>query len=199
MAVKELRQTHDDIDKAIDQLSEPTNLLLSQNIALNTNIEHPLSATLCHSTSTPRATVTRHCSNLQSALQAKKKALDDLVVRWTQCFKDEEAILDRLDAAGKAQSDAASESSKAQDIDALEREVKSIVTETEEAIDEIETVSHPSRVNCHFWMCADAPFVALLRRHQGRDCPNDFEYDVARKAANVLLLDEWNGCKIPKR
>ncbi|KAH8171227.1 hypothetical protein LIA77_07994 [Sarocladium implicatum] len=138
MVVQELRQTHDELDKAISLLSEPANMLLSQTAALHENIERPLSATVCHSTSTPRASVATHCSKLQGALQGKQKSLETMALEWSKCIREEQALLERLEESEKVQSAANGKSDKAQHLVALEEEVRGIVVEANEAIDEIE-------------------------------------------------------------
>lgn len=139
--VSTLQATHDDIEAAIGHSSEPGADLLSRTDKLYANIEHPLSATLCHSATVPRATVSAHCSRLHEELQTKSEALERLRSEWFQCLHREEDVWRRIDSSGNNSSTTEQKLPKSQELVALQNEVDKIVEKTENAIDVAEAVS----------------------------------------------------------
>ncbi|KAK0387499.1 hypothetical protein NLU13_5811 [Sarocladium strictum] len=135
----ELRQTRDDIDTAIEDSSKATSSVLSRTQALYSNIEHPLSATLCHSSSLPRATISAHCETLCKEIASRIECVDQLKQEWTKCCQNEEKLWEEFEdfmlPQDKKNSDGGELSTA---LAALECEVRNIVETTEEEIDGIE-------------------------------------------------------------
>lgn len=169
MILHELRQTRDDIDTAIEDSSKATSSFLSRTQALYSNIEHPLSATLCHSSSLPRATISAHCETLCNEIASRIECVDQLKQEWTKCCQNEEKLWEEFEdfmlPQDKKNSDGGELSTA---LAALECEVRNIVETTEEEIDGIEAVCSPLvPLQRHFRLLTI--FTGVPRRYKSRD------------------------------
>lgn len=74
-AVDQLTEAHSEIEAQIARFGEATSAAMAFNDALYSNIEYPLSSTLCHNEKHPRATIASHLEQLHQRLHQAREAL----------------------------------------------------------------------------------------------------------------------------
>ena len=79
-----------DIKAEIQQLTRNSSAALETNAALYSNIEWPLSRTLCTGRTLPRSTVEDHLSSLQRDLSKAEDHLAGLASEWSDCVAAED-------------------------------------------------------------------------------------------------------------
>jgi hypothetical protein len=136
-----LHDTREEIDDTVEEFATSASAFLSSTKALYSNIEHPLSATLCSSLTAPRTTITGHCLSLQNDIQSKLAALEELKSEWTRCAQRENELWKQLLASGQDTTDVKRDGHLPPNLLALQRETHAIVEAAEQEIDDIEAVS----------------------------------------------------------
>ncbi|KAJ3504707.1 hypothetical protein NM208_g16297 [Fusarium decemcellulare] len=115
-AVEKLINAHSEVQSRITRFSNDSAATLSQCNALYSNIAYPLSATLCHDNTHPRATIATHLSDLKKEIARAKEEIVQLSHEWDACCRSEaEAWKDLnrdLDNQGQAAAEPENEATK---------------------------------------------------------------------------------------
>jgi hypothetical protein len=135
-----LQDTREEIDDTVNEFATSASAFLSSTKALYSNIEHPLSATLCSSLTAPRTTITGHCLSLQNDIQIKLASLEELKSEWTRCVHHEDDLWKQVLASGQDHMDVKHGGRLPPNFLALERETQTIVDAAEREIDDLEAV-----------------------------------------------------------
>lgn len=136
----DLQYTRDQFETTIGHSSKSSSSLLARTQALYSNIEHPLSATLCHSAVTPRATVSGHCTNLHNELLSKVETLNRLESELIDCMQLEEEVWKHLEASNPSEPNDGHVGNLSPELQVFQSEVENIVEMAEQQIDDIEAV-----------------------------------------------------------
>ncbi|KAF4466202.1 hypothetical protein FALBO_6939 [Fusarium albosuccineum] len=115
-AVEKLINAHSEVQSRITRFSNDSAATLSQCNALYSNIAYPLSATLCHDNTHPRATIATHLSDLKKEIARAREEIVRLTHEWDACCRSEAEVwkdLNRdLDNQGQAAAEPENEASK---------------------------------------------------------------------------------------
>ncbi|QUC23408.1 uncharacterized protein UV8b_07649 [Ustilaginoidea virens] len=92
-AVEAVQSAHKATSSEIAGFQARVSSTLGRAHALYDNIVYPLSATVCHSESLPRASIAKHIRTLQKRLSAAEDELEKLNEEWKACIAEEVRIL----------------------------------------------------------------------------------------------------------
>ncbi|KAF4984969.1 hypothetical protein FDECE_16935 [Fusarium decemcellulare] len=111
-AVEKLVNAHSEVQSRITRFSNDSAATLSQCNALYSNIAYPLSATLCHDNTHPRATIATHLSDLKKEIARAREEIVRLTHEWDACCRDEADAWKELNRDLDNQGQAAAEPEK---------------------------------------------------------------------------------------
>lgn len=95
-AMESLVEAHSEIQSKIDAFAEESSTTLAQCDALYDNISYPLSATLCHSDTLPRATIETHLTDLRKEIASALEEIKVLGEEWDACNQTEAELWKEL-------------------------------------------------------------------------------------------------------
>ncbi|GAO19369.1 hypothetical protein UVI_02045540 [Ustilaginoidea virens] len=132
-AVEAVQSAHKATSSEIAGFQARVSSTLGRAHALYDNIVYPLSATVCHSESLPRASIAKHIRTLQKRLSAAEDELEKLNEEWKACIAEEVRILTCKRNDGDDQAECLKEK--------YLREVDDIVAKKTSEINELDRVS----------------------------------------------------------
>ncbi|KAH7325707.1 hypothetical protein B0I35DRAFT_474452 [Stachybotrys elegans] len=117
-AIDALVKNHGEIEAKIDDFARQYTPVIDETEALYSNIVYPLSATLCHSDTKPRATIATHLSN-------------------EACFKEREHVLRQLQSGGSVNEQGENEKARSE-LEALQKQAQALKRDKMRKLDQIE-------------------------------------------------------------